>query len=240
MTGRVTLEAERVVDEADLPGLQGRIAVAALALTPHAMARDRLASIMWAEPPEGWERSLSPILSKVRRALEKAGDDGSRLVSSAGSVEMRRDPSIWVDALDATRELDAAEGALRRDDARRAWVGAAVASAVFRRPFLPGVSGLWIDEQRRAFHNRLVRAFEVVADAWSLLDDPVQSGAAAEQLIAIDPYRETGYIKLMRACADQGNRAAALRVFARAREVLASELGVEPSDRLQAVYEEIL
>ena len=235
------IEADIVVDESALPGNQGRIALAVLGVTPHPVSRADLAAAMWDEDlPDRWEKSLSPILSKVRKAFDAAGADGSAVLSSGGSVELRRDRMLKVDVMEATRELDAAEGAIRRGEPREAWRGAAVATAVFRRPFLPGADGAWISEQRRKFHTNVVRAFEVIADAWILLRDPAQAVTAAETLIELDMFRETGYARLMRAQALAGNRAEALRTYTEARRVLVENLGVEPSARLQAVYDEIL
>jgi DNA-binding SARP family transcriptional activator len=62
----------------------------------------------------------------------------------------------------------------------------------------------------------------------------------AEQAVAVEPFRETGYQRLMRAHAAAGNRAEALRVYERCRCLLAEELGVSPSPQTEAVYLDIL
>ena len=241
LTGRMAIEGTKLIDEGSLPGVQGRVALAALSLTPHPIGRDHLAEIMWGEDiAEGWEKSLAPILSKLRRAIADAGISGASIVSSTGAVELRREEPVWVDVLDAVTALDAAEGELRTGNHRSAWVGGAVATAVFRRPFLPGASSDWVNQQRRSLHNWLLRSYEVVADSWEGLGQPQQAAIAARQLISIDPFRESGYVRLIRAHAAQGNRAEAVRVFSEAREFLVTELGVEPSDRLQEAYEEII
>lgn len=235
------IEGDRIVDETALPGNQGRIALAVIGVTSHPIPRADLAAAMWGQDlPHLWEKNLSPILSKIRKAFDSAGLDGSVVLSSGGSVELRRDHSLKIDVSEATRELDSAEGAIRRGEPNDAWRGAAVATAIFRRPFLPGAEGVWISDQRRTFHSRLLRAFEVIADSWLMLEDPRQAVTAAEQLIELDRFRETGYARLMRAQALAGNRAAALRTYTDARRILVENLGVEPSDQLQAVYDDVL
>ena len=68
------------------------------------------------------------------------------------------------------------------------------------------------------------------------------AGAAnyAEETIALEPYRETGYRQLMSAHAAAGNRAEALRVYERCRQLLAAELGTYPSPETESIYRELL
>lgn len=63
---------------------------------------------------------------------------------------------------------------------------------------------------------------------------------AAEDALAIEPFRETTYQPLMRVHAGAGNRAEALRAYQRCRDVLAEELGVPPSAETEAAYSAIV
>lgn len=63
---------------------------------------------------------------------------------------------------------------------------------------------------------------------------------AAEDLIALEPMRESAYQRLMRALADAGNRAEAIKVYERCRRVLDEELGVPPSAKTREVYDSVL
>jgi len=62
----------------------------------------------------------------------------------------------------------------------------------------------------------------------------------AKETVAIEPFRETSYQLLMQAHAAVGNRAEALRVYERCRNLLSEELGVSPSPQTEAVYLDIL
>ena len=68
--------------------------------------------------------------------------------------------------------------------------------------------------------------------------------AAAERsgraLIAIEPYRESGYRLLMRALKARGNAAAALAVYDELRCLLRDELGTIPGGDTQALHKELL
>lgn len=63
---------------------------------------------------------------------------------------------------------------------------------------------------------------------------------AAEDALAIEPFRETTYQRLMRVHAAAGHRAEALRAYQRCCNVLAEELGVPPSPETDAVYTAIV
>jgi DNA-binding SARP family transcriptional activator len=62
----------------------------------------------------------------------------------------------------------------------------------------------------------------------------------AEEAVAAEPFRETGYRRLMQLLRDQGNRAEALRVYERCRRLLRDELGVSPSSETEALYMALL
>jgi DNA-binding SARP family transcriptional activator len=62
----------------------------------------------------------------------------------------------------------------------------------------------------------------------------------ADEAVSLEPFRERGYQYLMRAYATLENRAAALQVYHRCRELLASELGIDPSPDTESLYLEIL
>ena len=96
----------------DLPGNQGRIAFAALAVERRPISHDALADIVWDQsPPEQWKSALSAVISKVRSLITKTGLDGASTLSSAGGAYELHPPSdLWVDLEDAFRRLDRGGG----------------------------------------------------------------------------------------------------------------------------------
>ena len=237
--GRVRVEGATLMDEADLPGAQGRLLLALLACVPGPVSRSRLGETIWAGTGADRERSLRPLLSKLRAALASAGA-GEVLVAGSGAVELRRGSDVWIDVEHAVGRLDAAEGAHRRGLHREAWTHAAVASSILSRPFLPGVDNDWVEERKRAHTEMLVRAYSVIVDGWMAMGDPRQAVATASRLISIDPYRETSYARLIRAHASAGDPARAVRVYAELEARLRDDLGLVPSAAAQRAYEEAL
>jgi DNA-binding SARP family transcriptional activator len=62
----------------------------------------------------------------------------------------------------------------------------------------------------------------------------------ASEIIELEPFQETGYRHLMQMHAQMGNRAEALRVFGKCRELFRDELGADPSQETERVFLEIL
>jgi SARP family transcriptional regulator, regulator of embCAB operon len=239
--GRLGVEhGPRWLDGSALPGRQGRIVLAYLALTHHPVARDDLADVVWRDAlTASWERDLSAVVSKVRAALDSIGL-GWTLHGGFGCYELQLPPGSRVDAEDAVRFVEDAESAWRAGRRDVALPAASTAANLARRPLLPAEQGLWVERRRDALRATLLRALDVLVDG--LAGGPYEHDALryATEALALDPYRETGYVRLMRLHVARGNRAEALRAYEQCRAILARDLGVTPSPQTEAVYREVL
>lgn len=240
LTGRLAVEGpDGTFEESDLPGNLGRVALAALAVERVPIGRERLADVLWGEEiPDGWNGSLNSLISKIRSLFDKVGADGKETItSSGGSYQLVVPPDAWVDLETAQRRLDRAEGFHRRGEIGEALPEATAASAVFRRPFLSGFYGDWVDQTRTRLGVCLYRCHEVLSDGWRRHGDLQLAASIAEQAVALDPYRETGYRLLMEAELERGDTVAALRVFDRCERMMQDEFGASPSSRTLEVLE---
>ncbi len=230
----------RWLDGSALPGRQGRIVLAYLALVHYLVSRDELADLVWPDAvTASWERDLSAVISKVRAALSSI-DLGSMLHSALGCYELQLPPDSSVDVEDAVRFVEEAEAAWRVHNPDRALPAAATAANLARRPLLPAERGLWIERRRDELRATLLRALDLLIEG--LAGGPFEHDALryANEALALEPYRETGYVRLMRPHASRGDRAEALRVYEQCRAILAHDLGVTPSSQTEAVYREVL
>ena len=239
--GRVMLEtADQIVEASALPGRQGRLAFVYLAVEPRRVSRDELAEAIWSEVPPAWESALASIASKLRRTLVSLGLDGSVLDGSDGSYELRWPAYTWVDMRVAINALDRAEGALAAGEARAAWSDATVASSIFRRRFLSGEFGEWAERVRRDLHEYEIRTFDVLSRTWLQLGNPAAALQSARRVVDLAPYRESAHTRVMECHLAAGNRAEAIQVFARLRDMLVESLGISPGPAAEALYERAL
>jgi DNA-binding SARP family transcriptional activator len=215
-----------------LPGRQGRLAFAYLALNRHRhVTRDELVDALWTDATSS--DRLSPLLSKLRSVVPLDG---------RGEVRLSLPPDTWIDVEAAAEGLHRAESAAAQGDFAGAWAPGRVAQHVASRLFLPGEDAPWIAEQRRRLEEILIRALELVGRAC------VEIGAgeldtaerASRNLIARAPYRESGHRLLMETLSARGNTAEALLVYDALRQRLRDELGAAPSAQTKELHRRLL
>src|SRR5689334_6277407 len=215
--GRLAVEVDGApIDEERFQGRQGRVVFAYLvAEQGRAVPREQLAEAVWGEtPPVTWEKGLTVIVSKLRGLLAECGLDASRQLTSAyGCYRLELPADSWVDVQAAARAAGEARRALERGNLARAESEAGEAAAVARRRFLPGEEGAWVDGRRRELSGVLTAAVSCLSEVALRSGRPGEAVAHAEELIALEPFRESGYRRAMEAHAAAGNRAEALRVY---------------------------
>ena len=244
LTERLCIETNGAsLNEQRFPGRQGRVVFAYLAAqSGRPVPRDELAELLWGdEPPETWEKALRVLMTKLRALLEECGIDGSTALTSAfGCYALTLPAGTWIDVDAAADTLVRAERALAAGDLREAHSEGSAAAELARRSFLPGQDGSWVEGRRRDQHELLVRSLECLNEASFGAEDFAEAARHAEEVVELEPYRESGYRLLMEAHAAAGNRAEALRAYERCRRLLADELGAYPSPETESIYRELL
>jgi SARP family transcriptional regulator, regulator of embCAB operon len=244
IAGEIVVESEqRLLREADLPARQGRLAFAYLVdRRAHAVARQDLADVLWPDRlPDAWAVSLSAIVSKLRVALESVGLPRDNAINTAfGCYQLRLPADAWVDLEVAASALHSAEAAVAGGRAADAYGDALVALTILRRPFLAGARGGWVDARRETLRGHLVRALDCMISCQTATHELALALRNAEELVALEPFRESGYRHLMRLHALRGDRAQALQVYETCRARLVDELGVGPSVETKSLQLELL
>jgi len=239
LTGRIIVEGRELLDQSQLPGRQGRLALVYLVAHRHRPVRvDELAAALWGdELPPSWEPSLRAIVSKLRSRLDGVGAHGLRREAGCFHVLVG---DAWVDLEAAANALDRAEGAWRRGDVDTAWSEATVAASITQRSLLDGEDLPWVDGIRRELEQRAIRALDVLSQVHLARGDHALAAASARRMIALAPFREMGYQLLMLADTGAGDPAEALRTYRRLTVLLAEELGTAPTPATQELFERIL
>jgi SARP family transcriptional regulator, regulator of embCAB operon len=232
-----------VIDERHFPGRQGRLLFAYL-VAEHGrpVPRDALAEVLWGDaPPATWDKALSVLVSKLRVVLGESGVDGaSALTAAFGCYQLDLPEGTWVDVLAAESAAQEAEGFLETNEPQSATAAAALAESVTRSPFLPGDDGPWAEEKRRELAEVRARALSALTEANLRADKPAEAVRWAGLAVEAEPFRESGYRRLMEAHVAAGNRAEALQVYEKCRRVLAEELGAYPSPETESIYRSLL
>jgi DNA-binding SARP family transcriptional activator/TolB-like protein len=193
--------------------------------------RGRLAAMLWDRVPDFQARaSFRQAFRELTVALGPLADE---LISSDRET-VRLDTNLcWIDALAV---LGPSAEHLHRSDLASLCSG----------ELLDGLDNLspsfdqWMIGERSRFTERLRSLLEAdLKQAHRTNRDASERADIARRLIRFDPSHEGAARILMRALADMGERAQALREYARLREVLKRTLDVEPSRETHALYEVI-
>jgi DNA-binding SARP family transcriptional activator len=240
LTGEVQVEnGERLLRESQMGGPQGRFVLAHLVTErKRAVTQSELAEALWTETlPASWALTLSAIVSRLRSRLAGIGLPRSRIIGNAfGCYQFTPPGETWVDVEAALAGVDAAEGALTVGNPQAAYGPSLIATTILRRPFLLGHDGAWIDERRAALAASLIRALDCRVEALAANSEIVLALAHAREAVRLEPYRESGYRRLMRMLAANGDRADAVRAYQKCRELLMNDLGVAPSAETEELF----
>ena len=205
---------------------------------------DDLIEELWGDhPPRAPEKTLVSYVSRLRRDLQSrrsAGPNVEVIVFRADGYTLESDgheidaASFEQLAVEGHRLLDIgrpAEADPVLEEALGLWRGPAYQG--YRYTGFGATEGDRLDELRRT-------ATEDLVDSRLAGADPGRLVPGLEAMVREEPLRERRWAQLMVALYRARRQAEALQAFARAREVLVGELGIEPGPELQRLQAAIL
>jgi TolB-like protein/DNA-binding SARP family transcriptional activator len=196
------------------------------------VARGRLVALLWDRSAEAQGRmSLRQSLSELNGIVNRHVPALVEIDRDSVRIDVRR---CWVDAL-AILETSAD-------------VAAHTSSLVqpYSERLLEDLDGItpsfdqWLTAERTHFEDRVRKILEAELERLTEQNaEPEVRAAAAHRLINFQPTHEGAVRSLMKAFAQIGDRAQAIREFERCRQVLQRMLDLPPSKETVAVYEAI-
>jgi DNA-binding SARP family transcriptional activator len=201
-----------------------------------AVAASQLIEWIWGpEPPDNAASRLHVHISRLRRLLADLGA-ADCLKTRANAYLLAVDP----EACDYHRfELGVSEGraAVQAGEYAAAISAFTVALELWRGPALAE----WAEQVwARGEVTRLTELRATAIQGWAhgllALGRPEEAVPILEREVEENPLREEAVALLMLALYGTGQQAAALDVFSRTKRLLAEELGLDPSPRLQETY----
>lgn len=231
----------RLLSRERMPGRQGRLAFAYLVSErTRPISRDELAEVLWPRRlPTAFEVALSAIISKLRALFEEAGASRRVLTSASGCYKLDLPAGSWVDVEVAKESVHFAEAALHAEDPRGAYGHAVVACSILRRPMLPGADGTWIEACRESLRELHLRALDCLAEIHTWNGEHALALRCAQEGVELEPFRESGYRRLMLLHNQAGNSAEALRVYSRLSALLVAELNTTPGPETRELFKTI-
>ncbi|GIG92235.1 AfsR/SARP family transcriptional regulator [Plantactinospora endophytica] len=216
-----------------------RALLATLLVHPaEAVGVDELVEAIWGpDGPENPRAAVHTCVTRLRRSLDRAGDEPVRIERQMAGYRLAVDPEDV--------DLGRFETALRRAEAAREAVDPATEVAALRAAL-----GLWRGEPLidvgsdfldREVVPRLVELRLAALERRIDLDlrAPGDQSAVVAELHGLTgrhPLRERFWVQLMRGLAASGRRGEAFAVYREVRRRLREELGVDPGEEVQQVH----
>jgi predicted ATPase/DNA-binding SARP family transcriptional activator len=235
----------QVRDEAGTPvsigGRQLRVLFILLALAAgRVVPAGTLTDELWpAERPADPGNALQTLVSRLRAALRAA--DCAALLESHPAGYRLAVPADAVDALQFQALAVTGRRALAAGDAPTAARMLREALGLWRGPALADAAGCEAAEAAAVSLGELREgAAQDRIEAELGLGEAVTVIGELKSMVSADPLAERPRALLMRALAAAGRQAEALATYTEARELLADQLGVDPSPALEQVYLRVL
>ncbi|MFI2379178.1 BTAD domain-containing putative transcriptional regulator [Streptomyces sp. NPDC018964] len=194
------------------------------------------------EPPRLARKTVQTYIYQLRRALrdDRRPAGRERLQTRPNGYLLKLAPGE-LDLWDFEEHVHRARTALASDDARGAAALLREALGLWRGDAFAGVdAGPLLSARLPQIADGWLSAVELRVEADLRLGDHRSLLGELRELTAHHPLHEEFTAQLMLAAHRSGQRRAALDAFGRLRRSLVDELGIEPSDRLRRLQQDIL
>ncbi len=209
--------------------------LAYLGFAARPVPRAHLAALLWPDADQATGRTR---LRRLAWTIEQVlGDD---LLAAEGDTLALPAQALEIDALAFARFARTAVAGPALDDATltraRDWCVPA------GRPLMQGLDfgseafDDWVKAVSIEHEQLLARLLERLVDELGRRGEFASAREQAEALLALDPFREPSYVRLMQLHALQGDAAGVEAAYLRCAECLRAEFGIRPGPRTEAAW----
>ena len=210
----------------------------------HPHHRFKVATLLWPHMDDASAlRNLRSAIADLRRKLGDTKAAQPFLCVDRYTVALHPNADVRVDALVFRQHLAAAVQAPSVEAAVTAWKAAL---ALYRGEFMQGFHVRdsppweeWLLLRREEFERGVIRALRGLAQVFKQRREYEQACTCVRQWLEHTPWDEDAHCLLMQLLALNGRCAAALAQYERCRQVLAHNLGVEPTASTKALAQAI-
>jgi len=214
-------------------------------------SREHLATLLWGEAPQSQARyNLRRALWNLRQTLAQVGLAPEDCLTVEGSrIHVPPTAPCWVDVCEFEQVLHAcfhdaqpcfslaSEGIRRIREALDLYQGDFLSG--FSVPNAPGFEE-WLVLERERLFLLLLRALTGLIQGFIARGERNEAILTCQRLLVLDPLQEDIHRLLMRLYRETGQRPQALRQYRAYQDLLRRELGIEPLDETQDLYQRIL
>jgi DNA-binding SARP family transcriptional activator len=209
---------------------------------PAPAPKELLADMFWADSePELARRSLHQAVYCLRQSFKRIDPAAAIVLFNGDCYQLNPAISIWVDSEEfysAVTHARASRASGRIDEAMRSY---ALAADLAKGEFLEEERyEAWAEELRRSYSTMVTEALRELSSYHYERGDYATAILFCQRLLARESCDEEAHLLLMRCYTAQGLRHMAVRQYQICANTLRTELGLSPSDELEAFYQQVV
>ncbi len=209
----------------------------------HGHHRDMLAELFWGDQEETRaRRCLSTTLWRLRSVLHptNSSEKDALIITDRDEIRINCKSNYWLDT--AEFEEKAACGLAHMPADMQTHHATLLEQAVqlYSGDLLEGCYEDWALRERDRLLTLYLRCLAHLLQYYQHHACIEQSLAYGHKILAIDPLREEVHRAIMRLYLDHGQRNLAIQQYETCRAIIARELGIEPMEETQMLYERIV
>lgn len=214
---------------------------------PH--RRAKLIDLLWPESPDkAAHNSLRQSLYHVRNLFAGLYPPPFHLLTSSNDVQLIPQAGFCIDAFELTHRLGQCEAhhkpeAMLCDPCLE---GLMVAVDLYCGEFMDGFSlrnttqfDWWLHNKRETYHRQVLKALAWITNSLISKNAYLQAIDFARREVELDSWCEPAHQRYMKVLALAGERGKALHQFEICQQILATEVGIEPSLETRCLRERI-
>jgi ATP/maltotriose-dependent transcriptional regulator MalT/DNA-binding SARP family transcriptional activator len=206
------------------------------------VAKDVLIDEFWRDDdPATIEKNFHPTISHIRKALNSRQPIKQNfIVFRDGAYQLNPERSYFIDAEEFAGFITAAEKAKREKDDVRLRENLDAAYALYRGDFMDGSYEDWAEQDRLHYREQFSRVLNGLAKLSVAEKRWTDALKFADEILAIDPYREDLHRLSMKVLAAQSKPAAVKKHYENMQALLKDELGIDPSAETRKLFKELM
>ena len=209
-----------------LPTRKAEGLLAYLILHRNLQNREKIAALFWGDSPDELaRRSLRTALSALRKELGEGF-----VITDRETVRLNPEFPIWVDVHEMENQ---AKGILSANP------GSGIDLDLYRGDLLQDFYDEWVLEEREHYRGLFINALLQFVQSLKTNGEYARVISAAQKIIDIDRVNERAWQHLIFCHGSLGNRSEALKSYEECARRLREQLGVEPSEDTNALYEHV-
>jgi two-component SAPR family response regulator len=239
---QVTFRGQKVGEPGWLSTKAGDLFAYFITFRDGTLPKDRVLEALWPEMrPDRSSGAFHTALYKMRHMLRVDGEQDKFVQAHGGEYALEKE-HFWIDADEFSRLMTEcsrhSHPALERCEACAARLQRAV--ALYQGDYLQNLYYDWVLDEQRHLQEEYLDALQVLAAHRAGRGDYETALAYGRQVLVKDPLLEEVHCQMMRYYGQLGDRSGLVRQHQQFSTVLADELGIEPMQETQQLYQALL